>query len=44
MQSIIDDYLEEQNVDMGDIEQKEVEPPKEPKAKVKMRELTVSHD
>ena len=44
VQSIIADSLEEQNVDMGDIEQKEDEPPKEPKAKVKMRELSVSHD
>ena len=42
IKTIIVDYLEEQNVDMGDIEEKEPET-KKTKTKVKKSELIVSH-
>ena len=45
IKSIIIDYLDEQNVDMGCIEQKEIEPePNKTKAKVKKGDLIVNHD
>ena len=45
IKTIIVDYLAEQPVGMGDIEQEEIEPePKKTKARVKKSALIINHD